>query len=331
METVRFGVIGLGFTGMIHALNALKLPGASLAAVAEPSGLANLEKETQEQGLSLDGVKSFPDGAALIEEGELDAVVICLPTHLHEETALSAFNKELHVLCEKPIALNEDQADNMIQAAEESKRLFMVAHCLRFWPEYQYLRNTIARGEMGRLLSLNLHRISGVPTWSWKGWLLDPSLSGGPLIDLHIHDVDFALSILGRPDKLFASGRSSMASGGLDIVHALYQYKHGPQVHLHGGWSTVQVPFQAGYEAWFDKGFLRYQCGDPSTLECYEMGSQEPVPVAAPPWDAYEEELRYFMGCILTEQEPELCPPTASKEALGLALEGMETAKAGMN
>jgi len=333
-KSIKFGVLGLGFIGKIHALNALKLPGSVLAAVADPDP-TKAERFRQEiisvEGgaelvESFDKAQRYDDGNELLNHGDLDAVIICLPTHLHETAAKVAFDKGLHVLCEKPIALTVESADAMIDAAQNKGRILMVAQCIRFWPEYLHLREIIASGEMGKMVSLNLWRISGVPDWAWENWFLDLEKSGGPLVDLHIHDIDFAYFILGMPDDIFASGRSSTASDGLDIVHTLYEYKNGPQVHLHAGWSTGPVPFNAGFEAWFEKGFMRFSTLDTPSLSAYEKGLGGASSVKIPQGDAYAAELAYFKGCIQTGVDPALCPPQSSRDSLSLARKGMKMA-----
>ncbi|MHC4943128.1 MAG: Gfo/Idh/MocA family protein [Planctomycetota bacterium] len=334
MDKIKIGVVGLGFTGRIHALNALAIPYAQLQAVAEPepSGFQALEEEVKKKNDSScrdawNQVQRFDTGEALLAEGDLDAVVIALPTHLHESMAIRAFEKGRHVLCEKPIALNLESADAMIEAGNKAGRLFMVAHCVRFWPEYIYMRNAILKGRFGKLMSLNMWRTAGMPDWSSDDWLLNHELSGGPLVDLHIHDMDFAYSIEGYPDRLYATGRPTIPKGGLGIVHTFFQQKFGPQIHLHAGWSNSSLPFSTGYEAWFEKGFLRYSSLNTPTLEAYEPGKSEPSHEEVPPWDAYTEELRYFLGCIKTGSEPDLCPPQSSRAALALTLKGIESIK----
>ncbi|MBU0754438.1 MAG: Gfo/Idh/MocA family oxidoreductase, partial [Planctomycetes bacterium] len=318
------------------ALNALKLPHAVLTSLADPSAASFSELEKDVQGkASKEGIETlnratrFEKAGDLLGSGKADAVILCLPTHLHEKTAIHAFKEGLHVLCEKPIALTPDAADAMIAAADAAERCFMIAHCLRFWPEYLYLRNCHLKGPFGQLLSLNLWRSSGMPEWSAGGWILDRKKSGGPLIDQHIHDVDIVLSMFGRPDRLSATAQASRTSKDLDIIHTQYSYEAGPQVHLHGGWSCAPVPFSAGYEAWFEKGFVRYSSNGTPTLEVYQTKKIGPRNVTIPPWDAYEEELRYFLGCILNDRKPELCLPSDSRTALLLALKAREAALEG--
>lgn len=334
MQEIRYGILGLGFMGRTHAMNVLKSPGVSLAAVAETdaSQFAVLEEEAGEADepalfTGMKQMKRFEDAAAMLDEAELDALIICLPTHLHEEWVCRAFEKGLHVLCEKPIALDCAAAERMRDMAKKSDRVFMVAHCLRFWPEYLQLRNTVASGELGRLQSLNLWRLSGRPDWSSNAWLLDASLSGGPIVDLHIHDVDYALFLLGRPDEFHTVGRAFAKSQNPDVVHTLFHYRNGPQVHLHAGWNQAPVPFRAGFEAWFEKGFIRFGTENDPVLEVYESGNEEPVPTKIASEDPYDAELKYFTSTIRTSGDPEACTPLSSQESLSMVLDIVTAAR----
>ncbi|MFH2001867.1 MAG: Gfo/Idh/MocA family oxidoreductase [Planctomycetota bacterium] len=330
MKEVNYGVLGLGFTGRIHALNLLKTPGARIVAVADPdlSQYALLEEEVASQNEpkrmeSLRAVQRFETPEALLRSAAIEALVVCLPTHLHEEWVCRALEKGLHVLCEKPIALDCIAADRMVDAAHKTGRCFMVAHCVRFWPEYIHLRHLVAEGRLGPLRSLNMWRLSGAPAWSSNQWILDTSLSGGPIVDLHIHDVDFALFLLGEPQGIQAAGRSSLGSKTPDIVHTIFEYERGPQVHLHAGWSRAPVPFRAGFEAWFENGFVRFSSGSDPSLEQYESGREGSLPVDIPALDAYQEELMYFTGSVLTHSEPMICTPQSSRESLAIVLKIM--------
>jgi len=77
----------------------------------------------------------------------------------------------------------------------------MVAQVIRFWPEYVKLKEIFDSGSLGKMVSISCARLSPTPTWAWNNWLLDSERSGGALLDLHIHDTDFLLYLLGKPQK----------------------------------------------------------------------------------------------------------------------------------
>jgi len=217
------------------------------------------------------------------------------------------------------MALSVEDADKMIDAAERAGRTLMIAQCVRFWPEYVYLRQVVEQGTYGALLSLHLSRLGGRPIWSWENWFLDPARSGAAIYDLHIHDVDYVHSLLGLPDRVVATGRATGATGGLDAVHALYEYEGGPQVHIVGGWSVAQIPFQAQFEAWFERGVLRYDGRADPTLTIYDdLTRVSSRPAEFEPGDAYLNEIAYFMECLERGVEPERCPACSARDSLAL-------------
>jgi predicted dehydrogenase len=174
-------------------------------------------------------------------------------------------------------------------------------------------------GVYGKLISLNLFRISGRPIWSWNNWMLDPNLSGGVMHDLHIHDVDFVNFLLGMPAALHATRRISQPAGSFETIHAIYHYPDGPQVHIHGGWSNAQIPFNAGYEAWFENGFLRLDPSREPALAVYEhLSSVESKPAAYEPGDAYYNEIAYFLDCVENDLPLSECPPASARDSLAL-------------
>jgi predicted dehydrogenase len=195
----------------------------------------------------------------------------------------------------------------------------MIAQCVRFWPEYVALRQAVERGTYGALISLHMSRLGGRPIWSWENWFQDPARSGGAVYDLHIHDVDYVQSLLGMPDRVQATGRATGATGGIDAVHALYEYEGGPQVHLVGGWSVAQIPFQAKFEAWFERGVLRYDGrGDPTLTLYADLEQTTPQPAEYEPGDAYYNEIAYFVDCLERGVEPERCPARSARDSLAL-------------
>jgi predicted dehydrogenase len=214
------------------------------------------------------------------------------------------------------MALNVEDADRMIAAAARADRRLMIAQCIRFWPEYVYLREQIERGAFGNLLSLNMWRMGGRPGWSPDNWFLDPELSGGAILDLHIHDVDYVSAVLGVPDGVYATGRQSAAARTHDVLHAIFTYADGPQVHMHAGWSAAQIPFEAGFEAWFDRAFVRYDAGKLQVFN--DPDEVQVVDADYTPGDGYLNEIAYFLDCVEQDVPPAACTPSSTRDSLAL-------------
>jgi predicted dehydrogenase len=136
---------------------------------------------------------------------------------------------------------------------------------------------------------------------------------------MHIHDVDYVNSLLGLPDRVQATGRITEATGSYDVFHALYNYDGGPQVHIHGAWTMAQIAFTHGYEACFERGFLRFDGSqDPTLLVFDDLKEVKGRPAEFEAGDAYYDELAYFLECIESGEPPLLCPPQSARDSLSL-------------
>src|SRR4051794_22530392 len=130
MDRLRVALVGAGFMGRMHANVYKTLPNAELVAVVDsrPDMAAAIVGKT--------GISAFGDLSEAIASTRPDVVDICLPTHLHKPFVIEAAKAGKHVVCEKPMALSLNEADEMVEACERAGVYFMVAHCIRFWPEY---------------------------------------------------------------------------------------------------------------------------------------------------------------------------------------------------
>jgi predicted dehydrogenase len=323
---IKVGILGMGMMGWFHASRYARLANAKLVAIADITPSRLEAKEAVTGNIASDGtpvdfssLARYTDASQLIAEADVDVVDICLPTFLHARYAVEALQAGRNVLCEKPMALSLAEADGMIEAAQRASRLLMIAQCIRFWPEYLYLRKVVREGTFGRLLSLNMFRMGGRPIWSWENWFIDPPRSGGPILDLHIHDVDFVNYMLGKPTKIQATARHSEATGSYDVIHALYEYAGGPQVHIHAGWSMAQIPFNAGFDAWFERGFIRFDGkADPNLLVFDGMVEVNGHKPEYEPGDAYANEIAYFLRCVEQGVQPDECPPASARGSIAL-------------
>jgi len=202
---LRVGLLGSGFMGEVHA-EAWRHAGS-----AKVVAIGGIPIERAERLAGIFGADATASLDEVVARRDVEAVDICLPTPMHEEFAVKALQSGKHVLCEKPLTLSLDSADRIFEAAAGSGKVFMVAQVVRFWPQYRAARDLVNAGAVGRLLSARLSRTSAPP--SWAKWFEDPHKSGGALFDLGIHDLDYAVWLLGRPGRVHAVGLRSPAGG----------------------------------------------------------------------------------------------------------------------
>jgi predicted dehydrogenase len=333
---VRVGILGMGFIGQQHFATWADVEGAEVVAVADkeiervaasakPIG-GNIGDATP---IDLSSLRRHDSLETMLAAGGLDIVDVCLPTFLHPALVEKALAGGVHVVCEKPMALDVDQCDEMLAAAEESGKMLFLAHCIRFWPEYEVLARMIREGELGRLVSLKLTRVSPSPFWSQGGWLNDPDKSGGALLDLHIHDADFIMSVLGMPPAVFSCA-GSIKPAGPKVDHVLTHYLYDDMtVTAEGGWAMPpNFPFEMAFEALGEKGCLTFSTSDSPTLTFYAMdgGSVAPEFRAV---TGYLQELEYFAGCVRDSREPQRVTAFDGREAVRLIMAEKNSIRSG--
>ena len=237
--------------------------------------------------MKLDDLLSMPD---------VDAVDICLPTPHHLDACLAALASGKHVLCEKPLARTAADAQKISDAAAKSKGFFMPAMCMRFWPQWAWLKDAVDSGTYGRVLSASFSRMAAVP----PGWYSNGEQSGGAILDLHIHDTDFIHYLFGPPRAVFSRGHT-LVSGCVDHVHTQYLYDGGlsspaPLVIAQGGWSPIPgYPFHMSYEAHFEKAVVKHDTAALPSFTLLHEGQVTQVPMTG---DGYTGELAYFLQCV---------------------------------
>ena len=241
----KIGMIGFGVMGRVHYNSYAKIPNAEVVAVCDsavdfsevnvPKG--NIASSSEETPIQETGVDFFTDIDSMLENGGFDGVDICLPTHLHASAAVAALEAGYHVICEKPMALDVESTQNMIDASRRAGKVLLIAHCLRFWPAYVELRKYQRDGIFGDVRYACFERHGGSPDWAGDSWFADPAKSGGALLDLHIHDTDIILHLFGRPENVYSRGIMS-PKGGTAHVSTLYGYPD-KVIYATGGWMAM--------------------------------------------------------------------------------------------
>jgi len=232
----------------MHASCYKNIQGVELAAVAD------VRREKAKDLANGTNAVIYTTGKELIENAEVDIIDICLPTYLHAEHALLAMDKVDYLFIEKPVALTVAEGDALIAKANETNTRVQIGQVIRFWDEYVALRKMVESGTYGKVVNANFRRISPVPTWGFEDWLLDASRSGGAAQDLHIHDVDYTLSLFGEPKEYF-SVKNTLGEKN-SYVNTLMQYD-GFVVTVEGTWGLpASHPFEATFRVVFENAVI---------------------------------------------------------------------------
>ncbi len=230
---------------------------------------------------------------------------------------------------EKCIALEPRDADAMLAASGKAKRLLMVAHVLPFFPEFAYARDAVQTGRHGRLRAAHFKRVISRPDWSAD--IADPAKTGGPAIDLHIHDTHFIGLLAGVPSKVFSSG--CVEDGHVQYLATQYLYKHGePCVSCcSGALAQKGRPFVHGYEIYLEQATLVYESGTiPLTVFTPDGQSQRPkLEGGDDPITAFALELQAAVDGVNSRTEPELLSGKLARDALVMCYRECESVKSG--
>jgi predicted dehydrogenase len=318
-KTVNVAVVGLGFMGMTHLRAYLKNPAARIAAVCGGSrlphngvlkGVTGNVDSTDDLDLGTD-VRVFRNLDALLADADIDLVDICTPTHLHAPQAIAALRAGKHVLCEKPVARHATIAKEVAEVAAGSPGFLMPAMCMRFWPGWATLKQTVQDPVYGKVLAARFRRVSAMPAWSSSYTGQD---TGGALFDMHIHDTDLVNQLFGRPANVFCSGVIA-PEGVINHVVAQYDYPEGPVVSAEGSW-LLQEGFNMAYTLHFERATLDFDLARGSdAIQLVEQGQSMRV-VAKEDSDGYAGEIAYFLQCILSGKPPEVVTPLDAVTAL---------------
>jgi len=327
---IRVGLLGAGGMGTMHGKLYSRIENAELV------GIADIRFDKAEQLAKETGAAPYPGFEEMLAAEELDSIDICVPTFLHSRYAVAAAEAGKHVVTEKPMALNVDQANDMIRAAEENGVQLMVAQCIRFWPEYQRLLSLYKEGTYGKLQFLWMSRLGATPRWCWDDWYLDPERSGGAPLDLHIHDVDFIMYMLGKPRTVKSQGVKT----DIGWVQVTTQYEYDEfAVGAEGGWGyPANFPFQMTFRAMFEDATVTLGYGGKPGLWAF-TGEGEPVDLMASQQkegevdaginvsssDAYLNELRYFYNCLEEGRDLEIVTPRQARDSVALVRTEMES------
>jgi predicted dehydrogenase len=329
---IRIGVLGAGFMGTPHA--------RAFAGIADVQ-VVGIFSRSAEKAAALAaevGAEPFTDPLKLIGDSRVDAISVTLPTQVHKEFTLAALEGGKHVLLEKPMAVTVEECDAMIAAAGRNNRILMVAHVLRYWPEYVALVQFVKSGALGKPLAATAKRLAGPPRWS--EYYLHPEWSGGGVVDLQIHDVDTLNWLFGKPQTVYARGQRSPETGGWDLALTLLDYGDVKAFAEGSVMQAPEYPFTMGLAVLCEQGSVEFsfraagvqvdsrdQAG--TSLMVYETG-KEPRSLACTPGDGYANEVAAFVECVRTGRPPAEGTAEQGRLALATALAAKRSLETGL-
>lgn len=304
---IGVGIIGVGRAGLIHARNFVnKVAHSRLVALCDPheETLANAAKELEIE-------QTYTDYRRLLADERVDAVIVVTPTVYHHEIVVAAAKMGKHILCEKPMAMNEQEALEMHRAAEASKVILQIGFMRRFDASFRFAKQEIDRGAIGDVVLVkSLTHGPSTP----QPWMYDIAKSNGPLAEVSSHDIDalhwYAGSYISEVYAIAGNYRSPAALEEFpdfyDNVLLSARFINGAQGSLSGA-QGVQYGYDSRVEILGTHGIIHVGRKDEySVLTINPEGIQTPYVKS---WrtlflDAYFEEDLAFIRAILDKSPP---------------------------
>jgi myo-inositol 2-dehydrogenase / D-chiro-inositol 1-dehydrogenase len=324
---LRIGIVGSGFMGTTHAAAWANTP-------AQLVGICSVDQKKAQKLADQYHARTYSTYADLLRA--VDVIDICTPTHLHHPMVLEAASVGKHIVCEKPLARTAQQGREMIAACERAGVKLLIAHVVRFSPSYVQAKLAVDRGDIGSPAVLRLTRCGFKPGWASDDWLADEARSGGMMLDLMIHDFDYARWVAGDVASVFARNvHSRTPNAPEDYAIAILKHRGGAISNIEGGWAYPPPLFRTGLEIAGDAGLIEMppDSTDPLSLHLKETGKSdtEDVMLATSPLseDPYTTQIRHFNDVLTGSNTQPRVTAQDGLAALEIALAAIESARTG--
>ncbi|MBI9017587.1 MAG: Gfo/Idh/MocA family oxidoreductase [Phycisphaerae bacterium] len=325
---LKVAIVGMGFMGRTHLRCWNDLDGAEVIAICDTNidSIKNSKEkvgniDTGSDAISFDGIKLYDDFDKLLAAGGFDAISLTLPTHLHCDLTVKALKAGYHVLCEKPMAINIDTCQKMIDATNATGKKLMIGHCIRFWPEYAVTKDIIDSGKYGDVIKAEFTRISPIPTWSVGNWMASEEKSGGMALDLHIHDSDYVQYLFGMPKAVKSVNDTPEA---VAYIKTNYVY-NGKDVWAVGAWySDPDTQFVMSFEIKLAQATIKFNCNNDPAFEVVCADGTKFTPEVSS-GDGYSRQIEYFAALANGSTGKEIITPEQSRDSVALIAAEVES------
>lgn len=329
---VKVGIIGTGFIGDTHAEAYKRIENAELV------GVVNRGEEKGKEFAKKFECKFYKTIDELLEADEVDAIDVCVPSYLHKDIVKKAANAGKNILCEKPVALSLDDADEMIDAIKKNNVKAMVAHVLRFWPGYVKAKEIIDSKEFGAPLYALCERLLAI-TPGWRGedhWAYKEELSGGVPMDVQIHDIDYLIWLFGMPKSVKSQGLFNKKLGGWAHMGSLFEFKDKVSGFAEAGWAfrgafpftmILRIACENGSIEWMFRAGESFKGSDQEySLKVFKPDGEIYIPEVENE-DPFYLQLKYFIDSIDRDEEIKNATFEDARNTLLTTLAVMESAK----
>jgi predicted dehydrogenase len=328
---MRVGIVGAGSMGNVHAPAWKHLANQGVELVGIHAARADSAKALAAQY----GTKVYSSYESLL--ADVDIIDLCVPTDLHRAMTIEAAEAGKHVICEKPIALTVEDGQAMIAACEKAGVRLFIAQVLRFVSQYASAQQVVAAGQVGKPAVIRLTRAAYQPRKAVDNWFTDESRSGGMILDLMIHDYDYARWLAGDVIRVFAkSVRAIRPDAPGDYALATLRFASGAIAHIEGGWAYPPGFFRTSIDIAGTGGLLEWSSdtSEPIHTHLAVQPKQEAAEVGLPPSleaeTPFDIEIRHFYDAVVNKTTFSVTPRDAlAALQIGLAVrESLQTGRA---
>jgi predicted dehydrogenase len=296
---------GTGYINKVHAQAAQNL-GLELSAV-----INHKTDSMVEFGNRFGITRQYETVEAMLKDGSVDALVVSTPNYLHAPQTIAALNAGMHVMVEKPLAMNAVEARQMNEAAARSGAALMAAHCWRFDPDVLWLKKQSSK--LGRIIRT---KGIGVHThWGPSGWFTQKEFAGGgALADMGIHALDTARFLLGDPQPVSVYAKIGTYYKDFNVDDTgviIVEWDNGAASFIESGWWQPHADGpEAATQLYGTEGFgqlfptrLELPNRQEERIDVVDAGFEFPREEHCPQ-SLYDSQLKYFVECIEKKQTP---------------------------
>lgn len=313
-EAIRWGIIGVGRFGRVHAQALRSIPGCQLEAICHHDA-----ERLSVAGDELRVARRYVSHEELLADSKIDAVSITTHWEQHFEIARAALDSGKHVLLEKPMATTVEECRELVEAAATSSGRFMVGHICRFDPRVSLAKQAIDAGRIGRIVTMHAKRNLPQAAGSLRLDKISPLMGDG------VHDADLMMWFMeSRPQRVYGRQLQFLAHRYPDVGWAMLEFGDTALGVVETNWGlpkNVSTTIDAVMQVVGTEGMLTIDCAQ-TGLEILDAGGSKRVDTVYWP-ESHEklvgvlrDELQYFVSCIREARPPRVVTPMDALRAV---------------